>query len=64
MSDDNESRLEREIADREAELNELRAQPYESIEAAAEAARSDPEAFNTRFDALTALDRPLYEKGT
>ncbi len=52
MSDDERTRLEREIAERKARLEELRA-PMTPSEAA-ELARTDPDEFNRRFEAAEA----------
>lgn len=49
MSDTEEERLEREIAERRSRLDELQAQMTRSE--AAELARSDPDEFNRRLDA-------------
>jgi hypothetical protein len=57
-----EARLRREIEERQAQLNEIKGQPYPNVEAAADAARTDPNEFNERMDALKAVGRPLYVK--
>lgn len=58
---DEQADLEAEILERQERLRDLRTSPMTSAEAS-ELARSDPDAFNERFEACQRAGRPAITK--